>query len=60
VFDVIGFEGEPILADLESIPVPQSVLPAEYADYSCSTTLYRGNTRTTLRTDQFIAGRLLI
>ena len=60
MFDVIGYEGEPILADLESVPVPPVFLPAEYADYSCSTTLYRGNTRATLITDQFIAGRLII
>ena len=57
---MIGYEGEPILADLESIPIPQSALPAEYADYSCSTTLYRGNKRATLRTNQFTAGLLFV
>ena len=59
MFHVTGYEGEPISAELLK-PVPQSALPAEYADYFCSTTLYRGNKRATLNTNQFTAGRLLI
>ena len=40
--EVTGYKNEAVSADLERIPVNQSSTPAEYANYNCFTSLYRG------------------
>ena len=57
--EVIGYESEAISADLESMAIPESSVPAEYTDYDCFTWLYLGNKKVTLLASQFTEGVLL-
>ena len=59
LLEVTGYKNETVPPDLELMPVPQSSMPAEYADYNCLTSLYRGNKRVRLSANQFIEGLLL-
>ena len=59
LLEVTGYKNEIVSPDLELVPVPKSFMPAKYADYNCLTSLYRGNKRVRLPSNQFIEGVLL-
>ena len=56
--EATDYKNEAVFADIELKPVPQEFKPAEFADYTCFTSLYRGIQDITLLANEFNSGFL--